>query len=205
MCLLRIEWFRMDSICLLLCSKSGGWIISRLSILSAERRHSGIYSCSIINSTSTTVDVQILNGTYIWWALSLSLYFQQLTSWLECACVELNNWCFMWEVLELIISLFRLGHDNLCSDWNSPHCRRTPWLSTSINPFKSKIYSIKFPELLPPPYPQIYNIIFVLPVYCIGETPAAVQHSDANQVNNNMFRRPLQMLASLLIVLYISC
>lgn len=36
--------------------------MSRLSILSAERQHSGIYSCSIINSTSATVDVQILNG-----------------------------------------------------------------------------------------------------------------------------------------------
>lgn len=44
-------------------SSTGGWIISRLSILSAERQHSGLYACSIINSTSATVDVQILNGT----------------------------------------------------------------------------------------------------------------------------------------------
>lgn len=43
-------------------SSSSGWITSRLSILSAERRHSGVYACSINNSTTATVDVQILNG-----------------------------------------------------------------------------------------------------------------------------------------------
>lgn len=46
-------------------SSSGGWIISRLSILSAERQHSGIYACSINNSTTATVDVQILNGMLV--------------------------------------------------------------------------------------------------------------------------------------------
>lgn len=45
-------------------SSSSGWITSRLSILSAERRHSGVYACSINNSTTVTVDVQILNGMY---------------------------------------------------------------------------------------------------------------------------------------------
>lgn len=44
-------------------SSSSGWITSRLSILSAERQHSGLYACSINNSTTATVDVQILNGT----------------------------------------------------------------------------------------------------------------------------------------------
>lgn len=45
-------------------SVNGGWIISRLSILSAERVHSGIYSCSIDDSVTTNVEVQILNGLY---------------------------------------------------------------------------------------------------------------------------------------------
>lgn len=43
-------------------SSTPGWLISRLSILSAERSHSGSYSCSISNSTAAVVDVQILNG-----------------------------------------------------------------------------------------------------------------------------------------------
>lgn len=43
-------------------SSSPGWLSSRLSILGAERQHSGSYSCLILNSTSAMVDVQILNG-----------------------------------------------------------------------------------------------------------------------------------------------
>lgn len=43
-------------------SSTPGWLVSRLSILSAERSHSGVYSCSVSNSTSAIIDVQILNG-----------------------------------------------------------------------------------------------------------------------------------------------
>lgn len=57
------------------CSTSGGWIISRMSILSAERTHSGVYSCSVSNTTTATVDVQILNG-------KLSLFFEK--KWIKC-------------------------------------------------------------------------------------------------------------------------
>lgn len=55
-------WFKNVYFFTIKNSASDGWIISRLSILSAERQHSGIYACSIINSTSATVDVQILTG-----------------------------------------------------------------------------------------------------------------------------------------------
>ncbi|XP_031636316.1 uncharacterized protein LOC116349159 [Contarinia nasturtii] len=62
----RIKWTKDgDSVskeAIFNLSSTGGWITSRLSILSAERQHSGIYACSIINSTTATVDVQILNG-----------------------------------------------------------------------------------------------------------------------------------------------
>lgn len=43
-------------------SSTPDWRTSRLTILRADRTHSGIYSCSLLNITSTLVHVQILNG-----------------------------------------------------------------------------------------------------------------------------------------------
>lgn len=51
-------------------------------------------------------------------------------------------------------------------------------------------------------YGHLNNLRCVF-VYSIGETPAAVQHSVANQISHIYVT--LQALASLLIVLYISC
>lgn len=46
----------------LLFSSIPGWLTSRLSMSNAQRMHSGVYSCSVFNTTSAIVDVQILNG-----------------------------------------------------------------------------------------------------------------------------------------------
>lgn len=43
-------------------SSTPEWRTSRLTIQRADRTHSGIYSCSLLNITSTLVHVQILNG-----------------------------------------------------------------------------------------------------------------------------------------------
>jgi hypothetical protein len=39
------------------------WRNSRISIIQAEKVHSGTYSCSVDNTTSSTVNIQILMGT----------------------------------------------------------------------------------------------------------------------------------------------
>lgn len=43
-------------------SASSEWRNSRISILVADRSHSGTYSCSLMNTTATVVNVQVLNG-----------------------------------------------------------------------------------------------------------------------------------------------
>lgn len=48
----------------LLFSATPEWRNSRISIPIADRTHSGIYSCSLLNTTLTVVNVQVLNGEF---------------------------------------------------------------------------------------------------------------------------------------------
>lgn len=65
-------------------SSTPGWLVSKLSILTAERLHSGVYSCSVSNSTSAIVDVQILNGTFTFLCLfNVTLFIFNYSKQLE--------------------------------------------------------------------------------------------------------------------------
>lgn len=67
----------------LLFSATPEWRNSRISIPIADRTHSGIYSCSLLNTTLTVVNVQVLNGEFNWTNLSGGCTCFQ--------CVFLNN------------------------------------------------------------------------------------------------------------------
>lgn len=48
--------------CAAASSATPEWRNSRISIQAADRTHSGTYSCSLMNTTLTVVNVQVLNG-----------------------------------------------------------------------------------------------------------------------------------------------